>query len=72
MNPDTAEKNPKQPWDTLMKFRRVDDGGPARWKPCFGMMCIPTTEGKIAVGAKLEVLETTANHLYSVRKFTDL
>ncbi|KAF7191089.1 hypothetical protein HII31_07604 [Pseudocercospora fuligena] len=72
VNPDTAEKNPKQPWDTLMKFRRVDDGGPARWKPCFGMMCIPKSEGKIAVGAKLEVLETTDQHLYNVRRFEEL
>lgn len=59
VNPDTAEKHAKQPWDTLMKFRRVDDGGAAKWKPCFGMLAIPKNEGKIAVGAKLEVLETT-------------
>lgn len=72
VNPETAEKDAKQPWDTLMNFRRVDDGGPAKWKPCFGMMCIPKSEGKIAVGATLEVLETTDNHLYSLRKFEDL
>ncbi|KAF2482711.1 MOSC N-terminal beta barrel domain-containing protein [Neohortaea acidophila] len=72
VNPDTAEKHAKEPWDELMKFRRVDSGGPAKFKPCFGMLCIPRREGKIAVGAKLEVLETTANHLYSVRKFADL
>jgi uncharacterized protein YcbX len=41
VNPDTAEKHPKQPWDELMKFRRVDKGGPAKWKPCFGMLCVP-------------------------------
>lgn len=72
VNPDTAEKNAKQPWDTLMKFRRVDEGGPAKWKPCFGMMCIPKNEGKVAVGARLEVLETTDKHLYSLRAFKDL
>lgn len=72
VNPDTAEKHPKEPWDELMKFRRVDTGGPAKWKPCFGMLCIPKQEGKIAVGAKLEVLETTANHLYNERKFSEL
>lgn len=72
VNPDTAEKHAKEPWDELMKFRRVDTGGPAKWKPCFGMLCIPKQEGKIAVGAKLEVLETTANHLYNERKFADL
>lgn len=72
VNPDTAEKHPKQPWDTLMKFRRVDTGGPAKYKPCFGMMAIPKNEGKIAVGAKLECLETTDKHWYNERAFKDL
>lgn len=72
VDPDTAEKNAKEPWDELMKFRRVDSGGPAKYKPCFGMLCIPRSEGKIEVGAKVEVLETTGNHLYNVRKFGDL
>ena len=72
VDPDTAKKHPKEPWDELMKFRRVDTGGPAKWKPCFGMMCVPKNEGKIAVGATVEVLETTANHLYNERKFSDL
>lgn len=72
VNPDTAEKHPKQPWDTLMKFRRVDEGGVAKYKPCFGMLCIPKNEGKIAVGAMLEVLETTDQHLYNTRGFSDL
>jgi hypothetical protein len=90
VNPDTAEKHAKEPWDELMKFRRdcsqccgsgfqqanisagVDTGGPAKYKPCFGMLCIPRNEGKIEVGAKLEVLETTSNHLYNTRKFSEL
>lgn len=72
VNPDTADKHAKEPWDELMKFRRVDTGGPAKWKPCFGMLCIPRNEGKIHVGAKLEVLETTTNHLYNTRAFKDL
>jgi uncharacterized protein len=72
VNPDTAEKHDKEPWDELMKFRRVDTGGPAKWKPCFGMLCIPKNEGKISVGARVEVLETTNNHLYNKRKFADL
>lgn len=72
VNPDTAEKHAKQPWDTLMKFRRVDDGGAAKWKPCFGMLAIPKNEGKIAVGAKLEVLQTTDKHLYAERGFSEL
>jgi hypothetical protein len=72
VHPDTAEKHAKEPWDELMKFRRVDTGGPAKWKPCFGMLCIPENEGVIAVGATVEVLETTGNHLYNVRKFADL
>lgn len=72
VNPDTAEKHAKQPWDTLMKFRRVDDGGAAKWKPCFGMMAIPKSEGKISVGAQLECLETTDKHLYAERGFSEL
>lgn len=72
VNPDTAEKHPNEPWDELMKYRRVDKGGVAKWKPCFGMLCIPKNEGKIKVGAKLEVLETTSKHLYNTAKFEDL
>ena len=72
VDPDTAEKNAKEPWDELMKFRRVDSGGAAKYKPCFGMLCIPRNEGKIRVGATLEVLETTDNHLYDVRPFQEL
>lgn len=72
VNPDTAEKHAKQPWDTLMNFRRVDDGGVAKYKPCFGMMCIAKNEGKVAVGGRLEVLETTDKHLYAQRAFKDL
>ncbi len=72
VDPDTAEKHAKEPWDELMKFRRVDTGGPAKYKPCFGMLCIPRNEGRIEVGATLEVLETTDNHLYNTRKFAEL
>jgi uncharacterized protein YcbX len=72
VNPDTAEKHPKQPWDELMKFRRVDKGGPARWKPCFGMLCVPKNEGIVMIGSTLEVLETTDKHLYNTTPFKDL
>ncbi|OQO02122.1 hypothetical protein B0A48_11674 [Cryoendolithus antarcticus] len=72
VNPDTAAKHEKQPWNELMKFRRVDQGGPAKYKPCFGMMCVPKNEGKVAVGGTLEVLETTDKHLYNTRAFKDL
>lgn len=72
VNPDTAEKHPKQPWDELMKFRRVDQGGPAKYKPCFGMLCVPKNEGIVRVGSTLEVLETTDKHLYNTTPFKDL
>jgi uncharacterized protein YcbX len=72
VNPQTAVKDPEQPWEELMSFRRVDDGGAAKWKPCFGMLCIPRNEGVVAVGAKLEVLETTAKHRYNTTGFGDL
>ncbi|KAL2358556.1 hypothetical protein BJ546DRAFT_833350 [Cryomyces antarcticus] len=72
VNPDTAVKHAKEPWDTLMKYRRVDDGGVAKYKPCFGMLCVPKNEGEIEVGMMVEVLETTDKHVYSVAKFKDL
>lgn len=72
VNPDTAEKHAHEPWDTLMKFRRVDKGGVAKYKPCFGMLCLPKNEGDIKVGSTFEVLEVTDNHLYCERKFEDL
>lgn len=72
VNPDTAEKHPKQPWDELMKFRRVDQGGPAKYKPCFGMLCVPKNEGIVRIGTTLEVLETTDKHLYNTASFKEL
>ena len=72
VDPDTAEKNAREPWNTLMKFRRVDTGGPAKFKPCFGMLCLPRKEGVIRVGNMLEVLEVTDKHLYNTAKFEDL
>ena len=63
VNPDTAEKHPKQPWDTLVSYRRIDEG--IKFKPCFGMLCCPRTEGPVQVGMKLEVLETTKNHVFN-------
>ena len=72
VDPDTAEKHPKEPWDTLMKFRRIDHGGVAKYKPCFGMLCIPTRMGLIRVGSELEVLELTDKHSYNTAKFDEL
>ena len=72
VNPDTAEKRAKEPWTELMKFRRVDQGGPAKYKPCFGMLCVPKNEGIVMVGSTLEVLETTDKHLYNTAPFKEL
>jgi len=36
------------------------------------MLCIPKSEGKIAKGATLEVLETTDKHLFNTRPFKEL
>lgn len=54
VNPDTAEKDKHEPWDTLVSYRRVDEG--IKWKPCFGMLSVPRNQGPIAVGMKFEVL----------------
>ena len=72
VNPDTAEKHAKEPWTELMKFRRVDQGGPAKYKPCFGMLCVPKNEGIVMVGSTLEALETTDKHLYNTAPFKEL
>ncbi|KAJ5783633.1 uncharacterized protein N7518_009310 [Penicillium psychrosexuale] len=62
VDPDTALKNKKEPWDTLVSYRRVDEG--IKYKPCFGMLSAPRNEGAIAVGMRLEVLEETTEHRY--------
>ena len=62
VDPVTAEKDRHEPWDTLVSYRRVDEG--IKWKPCFGMLSVPRNEGHIAVGMKFEVVETTDSHLY--------
>ncbi|GAB7349983.1 hypothetical protein MBLNU459_g0669t1 [Dothideomycetes sp. NU459] len=72
VNPETAEKHAHEPWDTLMKFRRVDQGGVAKYKPCFGMLCLPRSESDIKVGSTVEVLEVTEKHLYNTAKFQEL
>ncbi|OQE01199.1 hypothetical protein PENVUL_c044G08657 [Penicillium vulpinum] len=62
VDPETALKHKKQPWDTLVSYRRVDEG--IKYKPCFGMLSAPRNEGAIEVGMKLEVLEETTEHRY--------
>ncbi|EYE95098.1 MOSC domain-containing protein [Aspergillus ruber CBS 135680] len=62
VNPETAEKHPKQPWDTLVSYRRVDEG--IKFKPCFGMLAAPRNEGAIEVGMRFDVLEETNQHRY--------
>ncbi|KAJ5662704.1 hypothetical protein N7462_011630 [Penicillium macrosclerotiorum] len=62
VHPDTAMKHKKQPWNTLMSYRRVDEG--IKYKPCFGMLAAPRSEGTIEVGMRLEVLEETNKHRY--------
>ncbi|RHZ47448.1 MOSC domain-containing protein [Aspergillus thermomutatus] len=62
VDPDTAEKHKREPWDTLMTYRRVDEG--MKYKPCFGMLSAPRNEGVVEVGMKFEVLEETTQHRY--------
>jgi hypothetical protein len=35
-----------------------------KYKPCFGMLATPRSEGLVEVGMKLEVLEETNQHRY--------
>ncbi|KAF2205555.1 hypothetical protein GQ43DRAFT_407172 [Delitschia confertaspora ATCC 74209] len=62
VDPETGKAHKRQPWDTLMKYRRVDPG--INFKPCFGMLCVPAEGGEVEVGGKLEVVEMTDGHRY--------
>ena len=62
VDPETAEKNKHEPWDTLMTYRRVDEG--IKYKPCFGMLCVPRGEGELEVGMRFEVTGVTGEHFY--------
>jgi uncharacterized protein YcbX len=62
VDPGTAVKHKRQPWDMLVSYRRVDEG--IKFKPCFGMLSAPRDEGVIEVGMRLEVLEETDEHRY--------
>lgn len=62
VDPETAEKHPRQPWDELMKYRRIDEG--MRFKPSFGMLCAPRDEGVVEVGMRFEVTKTTNSHFF--------
>ncbi|KAL1615102.1 hypothetical protein SLS56_011929 [Neofusicoccum ribis] len=62
VNPDTADKHPRQPWNELMSYRRIDEG--LKFKPSFGMLCAPREEGLVEVGMKFEVTKTTNNHFF--------
>lgn len=62
VDPDSAIKDKHEPWDTLMKYRRIDEG--IKFKPCFGMLCVPRNEGKVELGMRFEVLNTTQHHKY--------
>ena len=62
VNPETGVKHPKEPWDTMMTYRRVDPG--SKYKPVFGMLCCPREEGVVEVGMKFEIIEQTDNHMF--------
>ncbi|EKD17694.1 uncharacterized protein L3040_003576 [Drepanopeziza brunnea f. sp. 'multigermtubi'] len=63
VDPETAVKDRKEPWDTLVSYRRVDPG--IKWKPCFGMLGCPRSEGEVSVGDGFEVLgEVKGEHVY--------
>uniref|UniRef100_C9K7D3 MOSC domain containing protein n=1 Tax=Alternaria alternata TaxID=5599 RepID=C9K7D3_ALTAL len=62
VDPETAKKHQRQPWNTLMKYRRIDEG--IKYKPCFGMLCVPREAGFLRVGDMMEVLNVTDKHRY--------
>ncbi|KAF2812530.1 uncharacterized protein BDZ99DRAFT_461201 [Mytilinidion resinicola] len=63
VDPETAEEHKRQPWNTLMKYRRVDPG--ITFKPCFGMLCVPRKgAAEVRVGMRVQVTEMTDQHRY--------
>ncbi|KAF4957070.1 hypothetical protein FSARC_11416 [Fusarium sarcochroum] len=62
VNPITADKHLRQPWNQLMKYRRIDPG--LKFKPSFGMLCAPRVEGHIEVGMKFQVTAMTNDHFF--------
>lgn len=62
VEPNTAVKDKHEPWDTLVAYRRIDEG--IKWKPCFGMLGVTRREALIEVGMRIEVVETTTKHNY--------
>lgn len=62
VDPETAVKHRKQPWNTLVEYRKIDQG--LKFKPVFGMLCVPRNEGDVRVGMKFQVLETTEDHMF--------
>lgn len=62
VHPITAEKHPRQPWNQMMKYRRIDAG--LKFKPSFGMLCAPSVEGHLEVGMKFQVKAMTNDHFF--------
>ncbi|KAJ1333127.1 hypothetical protein MN608_03117 [Microdochium nivale] len=62
VDPDSGEKNPREPWTELVKYRRIDEG--LKFKPSYGMLCVPKEEGVVEVGQKLDVTGTTESHFF--------
>jgi uncharacterized protein YcbX len=63
VEPSTAQQHKTEPWNTLMSYRRIDEG--IKFKPCFGMLSVPRSEGEIEVGMILEVMAETNKHRYA-------
>jgi uncharacterized protein YcbX len=62
VEPDTGVKHKLEPFNTLMKYRRIDDGLP--YTPCFGMLCVPRDEGDVSVGMEVNIVQVTDSHKY--------
>ena len=62
VDPETADDKSKQPWTQLVKYRRIDAGN--KYKPSFGMLCVPREEGSISVGMRFDVTAMTGNHFF--------
>ena len=45
-----------------MKYRRIDEG--IKFKPCFGMLCVPRAQGQVHIGDTFTITEVTSTHRY--------
>lgn len=60
VDPETGVKDGREPWSTLLTYRKIDKGLPS--KPCFGMLACPRVQGEVRQAMVFEIVEKTERH----------